>query len=174
MALMGRFPLLNGPFFNLNGPFPRFRPGGAVLRLENPLENSPLRKGALRGPFFLRDFLAILAPSTRTIAIVRFWCAKRRLQRHRLKPPKNGLRDIFHCRGRSKIIGGSFFYLQFELLCLQLRSFACSPLRPLLDALSHCEQESSDCISKEAKAVSKTAPSVSKKAKRGLLHVRCS
>ena len=37
--------------------------------------------------------------------------------------------------------GGSFFYLQLELSCLQLSFFACGPLRPLLDALSHCKQK---------------------------------
>ena len=36
---------LNGPFPLVNGPFSK----GAVLPLENPLENSPLRNGALRG-----------------------------------------------------------------------------------------------------------------------------
>ena len=37
--------------------------------------------------------------------------------------------------------GGKLFYLQLELLCLQLSFFARSPLRPLSDALSHCEQK---------------------------------
>ena len=37
-------------------------------------------------------------------------------------------------------LGGSFFYVQLELFCLQLSFFAYSPLRPLLDALSHCKQ----------------------------------
>ena len=37
--------------------------------------------------------------------------------------------------------GGKFFYLQLELFCLQLSFFAYSPLRPLLDALSHCKQK---------------------------------
>ena len=36
---------------------------------------------------------------------------------------------------------GKLFYLQLELLCLQLSFFAYSPLRPLLDALSHCKQK---------------------------------
>ena len=48
MALMGCFPSLTGRFATLMGRFTDF-----VLRgrfpLENPLENSPLRKGALRG-----------------------------------------------------------------------------------------------------------------------------
>ena len=35
--------------------------------------------------------------------------------------------------------------LQLELSCLQLSFFACSPLRPLLDALSHCKKKSSNC-----------------------------
>ena len=34
---------------------------------------------------------------------------------------------------------GKPFYLQLELFCLQLSFFAYSPLRPLLDALSHCK-----------------------------------
>ena len=57
--------------------------------------------------------------------------------------------------------GGKLFYLQLELFCLQLSFFAYSPLRPLLDALSHCKQKSS----KKAKIVSKKAKIVSKKAK---------
>ena len=61
-------------------------------------------------------------------------------------------------------IGGSFFYLQLELLCLQLSFFANSPLRPLLDALSHCKQKA-PTVSKITKSVSKKAPIVSKKAK---------
>ena len=44
LALMGRFPSLMGLFSDLNGQFPRM-PCWAVF----PLENSPLRKGALRG-----------------------------------------------------------------------------------------------------------------------------
>ena len=36
-------------------------------------------------------------------------------------------------------------YLQLEFFCLQLSFFAYSPLRPLLDALSHCKQQSSSC-----------------------------
>ena len=39
-------------------------------------------------------------------------------------------------------------YLQLELFCLQLSFFAYSPLRPLLDALSHCKQKSSNCKQK--------------------------
>ena len=34
---------------------------------------------------------------------------------------------------------GKLSYLQLELLCLQLSFFAYSPLRPLLEALSHCK-----------------------------------
>ena len=48
LALMGRFPSLMGRFPALMGRFTDFVIG-AVLPLENPLENSPLRKGALRG-----------------------------------------------------------------------------------------------------------------------------
>ena len=42
---------LNGPFFDLNGAFPDFRPKGLFknLPLEDPPENGPFRKGALRG-----------------------------------------------------------------------------------------------------------------------------
>ena len=40
---------------------------------------------------------------------------------------------------------GKFFYLQLELFCLQLSFFAYTPLRPLLDALSHCKRKSSNC-----------------------------
>ena len=64
--------------------------------------------------------------------------------------------------------GGSikkmFFYLQLEFFCLQLSFFASSPLRPLLDALSHCKQKTKT-VSKKAKIVSKKAPTVSEKAK---------
>ena len=49
------FPLLNGPFSDLNGPFPRV-PQWAVFPLENPLENGPLRKGALRGSWHPKEF----------------------------------------------------------------------------------------------------------------------
>ena len=41
--------------------------------------------------------------------------------------------------------GGSFFYLQLELFCLQVSFFAYSPSRSLLDALFHCKQKSSNC-----------------------------
>ena len=68
-----------------------------------------------------------LAPSMRkslAIAIVRFWCAK----------------VYFYPWAR-----GKFFYLQLECFFLQLSFFAYSPLRPLLDALSHCKHKSSNC-----------------------------
>ena len=48
LALMGRFPSLMGRFPTLMGRFTDFVLRGR-LPLENPLENSPLRKGALRG-----------------------------------------------------------------------------------------------------------------------------
>ena len=35
--------------------------------------------------------------------------------------------------------------LSWSFFCLQLNFFAYSPLRPLLDALSHCKQKSSNC-----------------------------
>ena len=53
------------------------------------------------------------------------------------QPPK--------CTVGTKIIGGKLFYLQLELFCLRLSFFAYSPLRPFLDALSHCKQKSSNC-----------------------------
>ena len=59
---------------------------------------------------------------------------------------------------------GKLFYFQLELFCLQLSFFTYSPLRPLLDALSHCKQKSSSTVSRKAKIVSKQAPIVSKKA----------
>ena len=46
------------------------------------------------------------------------------------------------------IIWGKLFYLQLEPCCLQLSFFAYSPLEPLLDALSHCNQKSSNCEQK--------------------------
>ena len=47
IALMGRFTSLMGRFPTLMGRFPDFALMGR-LPLENPQENSPLRKGALR------------------------------------------------------------------------------------------------------------------------------
>ena len=61
-----------------------------------------------------------------------------------------------------KISRGKLVYLQLELFCLQVSFFAYSPLRPLLDALSHCKQKA-PTVSKKAKAVSKKTPTVSKK-----------
>ena len=43
---------------------------------------------------------------------------------------------------------GKLFYLQLELFCLQLSFFAYSPLRPILDAPSHCKPKSSNCKQK--------------------------
>ena len=40
---------------------------------------------------------------------------------------------------------GKLFYLQLEFFFLQSSFFAYSPLRPLLDALFHCKQKSSNC-----------------------------
>ena len=48
LALMGRFQSLMGRFPTLMGRLPEC-PNGPVFPLENPLENSPLRKGAVRG-----------------------------------------------------------------------------------------------------------------------------
>ena len=48
LALMGRFCSLMGRFPTFMGRFTDFVLG-AVLPLENPLGNSPLREGALRG-----------------------------------------------------------------------------------------------------------------------------
>ena len=47
MAFMGRFPCLMG-FSSLNGAFPRFRPTGAVLPLENPLRKQPIKKRGIK------------------------------------------------------------------------------------------------------------------------------
>ena len=49
---------------------------------------------------------------------------------------------------RKKRNWGKLFHLQLELVCLQLSFFAYSPLRPLLDALSHCKHKSSNCKQK--------------------------
>ena len=43
---------------------------------------------------------------------------------------------------------GELFHLQLELFCFQLSFIAYSPLRPLLDALAHCKQKSSNCKQK--------------------------
>ena len=40
-GLNGPFPLVNGPFSDLNRAFPRFPPKGPFYLFENPLENSP-------------------------------------------------------------------------------------------------------------------------------------
>ena len=45
---------VNGPFSDLNGPFPRM-PSWAVFPLENSLENSPLRKGPLTDPWYITE-----------------------------------------------------------------------------------------------------------------------
>ena len=61
-------------------------------------------------------------------------------------------------------MGGSFLTYSWSFFCLQLSFFAySSPLRRLLDALSHCKQKSCNCnsVSKEAKIVSERAPIVS-------------
>ena len=50
-----------------------------------------------------------------------------------------------HCFLVVNQIWGKFFYLQFELFCLQLSFFACSPLGRLLDALFHCKQKNCCC-----------------------------
>ena len=55
---------------------------------------------------------------------------------------------------------GKLFYLQLELFAYGLSFFAYSPLRPLLDTLSHCKQKT-PIVSKEAKTVSKKARTVS-------------
>ena len=47
--------------------------------------------------------------------------------------------------------GGKLFYLQLELFCLLLSFFAYSLSRPLLDALYHCTQKSSNCKQKNQK-----------------------
>ena len=52
------------------------------------------------------------------------------------------------CMSMTCLKRGKSFYLQLELFCLQLSFFAYSPLRPLLDALSHWKQKSSNCKSK--------------------------
>ena len=54
---------------------------------------------------------------------------------------------------------------QFELFCLQLRSFAYSSLRCLLNALS-------SNVSKTTPIISKQAPAVSKKNSKTQLHVK--
>ena len=54
ISLKEAFPILNGPFSDLNGPSPRM-PKRAVFPLENPLENCPLRKGALSQDTFDHD-----------------------------------------------------------------------------------------------------------------------
>ena len=60
--------------------------------------------------------------------------------------------------------GGSFFTYSWSFFCLQLSFFAYSPLRSLLDALSHSKQKA-PTVSRKAKTVSNKAPTVSKKAK---------
>ena len=50
---------------------------------------------------------------------------------------------------------GKFFYLQLELLCLQLSLFAYTPWKPLLDALSHNKQKATTVSKKAKTAVSK-------------------
>ena len=61
-------------------------------------------------------------------------------------PSKNSLRLVLDTSKRA--VSRYLFYLQLKLLCIQLSFFAYSPLRPLLDALSHCKQKSSNCKQK--------------------------
>ena len=56
-------------------------------------------------------------------------------------------------RGFVNTHGGKLFHIQLEFLCLQLSFFAYSPLRPVLDALSHCKQKT-PLVGKKAEAVS--------------------
>ena len=58
MALMGRFLSLMGRFPTLMGRFP-ISSQAAVSPLENPLENSPLRKGAFRGSWSIWIFVSL-------------------------------------------------------------------------------------------------------------------
>ena len=60
-------------------------------------------------------------------------------------PPTNPLCLPTGLPAPARINWGKLFYLQLELFCLQLSFFAYSPLRPSLDALSHCKQKSSNC-----------------------------
>ena len=70
-------------------------------------------------------------------------------------PRTNNTDPVFSCCGcslpRQMLCGeascmrGKLLYLQLELFGLQLSFFAYSPLRPLLDAPSHCKQKSSNC-----------------------------
>ena len=53
----------------------------------------------------------------------------------RLHPPSTPVLKTPVCNG------GNLLFLQLELCCLQLSFFAYSPLRPLLEALSHCKQK---------------------------------
>ena len=69
--------------------------------------------------------------------------------------------QVSHLGERSS--GGEVFYLQLEFFCLKLSFFAYSPLRRVLDALSHCKQ--APTVSKKAKIVSAKAAIVSIKAK---------
>ena len=67
-------------------------------------------------------------------------------------------------QGQSPPVEGKFFLLPVSMFCLQLSFFAYSPLRPSLDALSHCKQKT-PTVSKKTKSVSKKAPTLSKKLK---------
>ena len=60
-------------------------------------------------------------------------------------PLKHCLRFEQKNKTCEKIVRGKLFDSQFELFCLQLSFFAYSPLRPLLDARSHCKHKSSNC-----------------------------
>ena len=72
-----------------------------------------------------------------------------------LQTEENIFETIFHFLAAAdtdknivKLFMGELFYLQLGLFCLQLSFFAYSPLRPLLEALSHSKQKSSNCKQK--------------------------
>ena len=132
-----------------------------------------LAERIFRGFLFLsrRTFSQILSPDVFSSLL---WgkVPRKILQENPRQNPSNFVRQrspTIFCRGaRPKHYHkywGKLFYLQLELFCLQLSFFAYSPLRPLLDALSHCKQKSTPTVSRKAKTASKKAPTVSKKAK---------
>ena len=61
MALMGLFPVLKGPFFDLNVAFPRFRPKGPFYLLKiNNVQTMCIVKGKAQKVHFSGDFWGFL------------------------------------------------------------------------------------------------------------------
>ena len=82
MALMGRFPSLMGPFSDLNGAFPKFRPKGPFC-LSQTKKNSSSHRAILRRTFseVCGGFWGEFSEVARSFSEVAFTCGNHRTQR---------------------------------------------------------------------------------------------